>query len=91
MTTTMIDTLRTSDSRTYRALRRLVAAMLSIPAGIQAGFTTVRRAHEHQALLASLPRDVMSDTGLSPDDLVTVRDCRDALPFFMQIRPGAPH
>ena len=57
-------------SRWLRALRASVAG--------------VDKAHALRCELASLPQNVMSDTGLSPEDATGIASHQPDLPFFMQ-------
>ncbi len=57
-------------SRWLRALRASVAG--------------VDKAHALRCELASLPQNVMSDTGLSPEDATGIASYQPELPFFMQ-------
>ena len=44
----------------------------------------VNKAHARRCELASLPQNVMSDTGLSPEDATGIASHQPDLPFFMQ-------
>lgn len=44
----------------------------------------VDKAHARRCELASLPQNVMSDTGLSPEDATGIASHQPDLPFFMQ-------
>ena len=62
--------MRSWFSRWLRALRASVAK--------------VNKAHAKRCELASLPQNVMSDTGLSPEDATGIASHQPDLPFFMQ-------
>jgi hypothetical protein len=62
--------MRSWFSRWLRALRASVAG--------------VDNAHALRCELASLPQNVMSDTGLSPEDATGIASHQPDLPFFMQ-------
>ena len=49
-----------------------------------ASVARVDKAHARRCELASLPQDVLSDTGLSPDDATGIASHQPDLPFFMQ-------
>ena len=44
----------------------------------------VNNAHARRCELANLPQDVLSDTGLSPEDAAGIASPQPDLPFFMQ-------
>ena len=62
--------MRSWFSRWLRALRASVAG--------------VDKAHARRCELASLPQNVLSDTGLSPEDASGIARHQPDLPFFMQ-------
>ena len=51
---------------------------------LQASVARVDKAHALRCELASLPQNVMSDTGLSPEDATGIVRHQPDLPFFMQ-------
>lgn len=62
--------MRSWFSRWLRALRASVAG--------------VDKAHARRCELASLPQNMMCDTGLSPEDATGIASHQPDLPFFMQ-------
>lgn len=51
---------------------------------LRASVGRVDKAHVLRCELASLPQNVISDTGLSPDDATSIASHQPDLPFFMQ-------
>ena len=51
---------------------------------LRASVASVDKAHALRCELASLPHDVKSDTGLSPEDATGITSRQPDLPFFMQ-------
>ena len=51
---------------------------------VRASVARVKNAHARRCELASLPQDVLSDTGLSPEDATDIASYQPDLPFFMQ-------
>ncbi|TGD64179.1 hypothetical protein EYC08_12250 [Tabrizicola sp. WMC-M-20] len=51
---------------------------------LRASVARADKAHALRCELASLPQDVMSDTGLSPEDTTDIASHQPDLPFFMQ-------
>ena len=51
---------------------------------LQASVVRVNKAHARRCELTSLPQDVLSDTGLSPEDATGIASYQPDLPFFMQ-------
>lgn len=51
---------------------------------LRASVARVDKAHANCCELASLPQDVTSDTGLSPEDATGIASHQPDLPFFMQ-------
>ena len=51
---------------------------------LRASVARVNKAHAMRFELASLPQDVLRDTGLSPEDATGIASHQPDLPFFMQ-------
>ena len=51
---------------------------------LRASVARVSKAHARRCELANLPQNVMSDTGLSPEDATGIASYQPDLPFFMQ-------
>ena len=51
---------------------------------LRASIAGVDKAHSRRCELASLPQNVASDTGLSPEDATGIASHQPDLPFFMQ-------
>lgn len=51
---------------------------------LRASVARVDKAHARRCELASLPQDLLSDTGLSPEDATGIASNQPDLPFFMQ-------
>ena len=51
---------------------------------LRAPVARMKNAHARRCELASLPEDVLSDTGLSPEDATGIASYQPDLPFFMQ-------
>ena len=51
---------------------------------VRALVARVNKAHANRCELASLPQDLLSDTGLSPEDATGIASHQPDLPFFMQ-------
>jgi uncharacterized protein YjiS (DUF1127 family) len=51
---------------------------------VRASVARVNEAHEKRCDLASMPCDLASDTGLSPEDATGIASHQPDLPFFMQ-------
>ena len=49
-----------------------------------ASVARVDKAHARRCELASLPQNVLSDTGMSPEDTTGISSHQPDLPFFMQ-------
>ena len=50
----------------------------------QAAFTGLSKAHARRHELASLPKDIQRDTGLSPEEATGISSFQPDLPFFLQ-------
>ncbi len=55
---------------------------------LRASVARVNQAQIRRCELASLPQNMLSDTGLSPDDATGIASHQPDLPFFMQDRFG---
>ena len=62
-----------TQSRLARWLRLMLASV-----------ARVDKAQARRCALASLPQDILSDTGLSPEDATGIASHQPDLPFFMQ-------
>ena len=51
---------------------------------LRASVGRVDKAHARRCELASLPQDVLRDTGLPPEDATGIASYQPDLPFFMQ-------
>jgi uncharacterized protein YjiS (DUF1127 family) len=51
---------------------------------LRASIARVDKAHARRRELAGLPQDLLSDTGLSPEDATGIASHQPDLPFYMQ-------